>query len=204
MIPAIEHEVEQKLDRLLEQVVGELLKALDEEWQEAAFRTTFRLLAAKILLDREHTEALHWSGATVETVLDGIESYYNLGRLLPSAAAIPRESIDSAWNLLRGAISFRNISSDSLAFIYENTLVTADTRKSFGTHSTPRQLAEYVLGRIDLGNFDLDRLTIFEPFTGAGTFLVSALRHVRDLLPHDMSGKRRHSYNGISDQWGGN
>ena len=194
LIPAIEHEVEQKLDRLLEQVVGELLKALDEEWQEAAFRTTFRLLAAKILLDREHPEALHWSGASVETVLDGIESYYNLGRISPSAADIPRESIDSAWKLLRAAISFRNISSDSLAFVYENTLVTADTRKRFGTHSTPRQLAEYVLGRIDLGRFDLDRLTIFEPFTGAGTFLVSALRHVRDLLPHDLSGKQRHSY----------
>ena len=194
LIPAIEHEVEQKLDRLLEQVVGALLEALDEEWQEAAFRTTFRLLAAKILLDREHPQALHWSEASVETVLDGIEAYYNLGRLAPSAAALPRESVDAAWQLLRAAISFRNISSDSLAFVYENTLVTADTRKRFGTHSTPRPLAEYVLGRIDLASFNLDGVRIFEPFTGAGTFLVSALRHVRDLLPHDLSGKQRHAY----------
>ena len=194
LIPAIEHEVEQKLDRLLEQVVGALLGALDEEWQEAAFRTTFRLLAAKILLDREHPEALHWSEAPVETVLDGIEAYYNLGRLTPSAAALPRESVDSAWQLLRAAISFRNISSDSLAFVYENTLVTADTRKRFGTHSTPRQLAEYVLGRVNLASFDLDGVRIFEPFTGAGTLLVSALRHVRDLLPHELSGEQRHAY----------
>ena len=194
LIPAIENEVEQKLDRLLEQVVDELLKALGDQWQEAAFRTTFRLLAAKILLDREHAEALHWSGASVEEVLDGIESYYNLGRLSSTTAGIPKESIETAWKLLRGAINFRNISSDSLAFVYENTLVTADTRKRFGTHSTPRQLAEYVLGRIDLARFDLNCLTIFEPFTGAGTFLVSALRHVRDLLPHDLSGKERHSF----------
>ena len=112
----------------------------------------------------------------------------------PRQRAFQRSRFETAWKLLRGAINFRNISSDSLAFVYENTLVTADTRKRFGTHSTPRQLAEYVLGRIDLARFDLDGLTIFEPFTGAGTFLVSALRHVRDLLPQDLSRKERHSF----------
>lgn len=81
------------------------------------------------------------------------------------------------------AISFRNISSDSLAFVYENTLVTKDTRKRFGTHSTPRQVADYVVNRLDLSKFDLKELTVFEPFTGAGAFLVAALRHMRDLLP---------------------
>ena len=42
--------------------------------------------------------------------------------------------------------------------------------------------------------FDLDKLTIFEPFTGAGTFLVAALRAVRDLLPEGMTGKQRHAF----------
>lgn len=195
LIPAIEHEVEAKLDRLLEQVISCLLEGSDGEREEAAFRTTFRLLAAKILLDREHPDASSWSNAPVRKVLAGIESYYNLGRLSgPSTSEVPEPSLSAAWGLLREAISFRNISSDSLAFVYENTLVTADTRKRFGTHSTPRQVAEYVVGQLGLERFDLNDLTIFEPFTGAGTFLVAALRHMRDLLPEGLGGEERHAF----------
>lgn len=195
LIPAIEHEVEAKLDRLLKRVIDQLLDGSGGEREEAAFRTTFRLLAAKILLDRRHPDAVTWADVPVRKVLAGIESYYNLGQLRgASASGISAPSLSAAWGLLREAISFRNISSDSLAFVYENTLVTADTRKRFGTHSTPRQVAEYVVGRLDLGRFDLDELTIFEPFTGAGTFLVAALRHMRDLLPEGLSGEERHAF----------
>lgn len=195
LIPAIEHEVEEKLDRLLEQVIALLLDGTTGEREEAAFRTTFRLLAAKILLDREHPDAASWADSPVSKVLAGIEGYYNLGQIYGATAfGIPETSLSAAWGLLREAISFRNISSDSLAFVYENTLVTADTRKRFGTHSTPRQVAEYVLSRLDLGRFDLKNLTIFEPFTGAGIFLVAALRHMRDLLPRDLDGEARHAF----------
>ncbi|NKC31640.1 N-6 DNA methylase [Falsiroseomonas selenitidurans] len=195
LLPAIEHEVEGKLDRLLRQVVEELMAGLDGETEEAVFRTTFRLLAAKILLDREHPAAVMWRDASVTKVLAGIESYYGLGRL-PSEAlsGVPYPSLETAWRTLSRAISFRNISSDSLAFVYENTLVTKDTRRRFGTHSTPRQVAEYVVGRLDLSNFDLDGLTVFEPFTGAGAFLVAALRHMRDLLPEGLSAEERHAF----------
>ena len=96
--------------------------------------------------------------------------------------------------MLRAAINFRNISSDSLAFVYENTLVTADTRKRFGTHSTPRQVAEYVVNKLNLGRFAPEDITIYEPFAGAGMFLVAALRHLRDLLPDTLTGEARHEF----------
>jgi type I restriction-modification system DNA methylase subunit len=195
LLPAIEHEVQDKLDRLLQRVIEQLLNGSDGEREEAAFRTTFRLLAAKILIDREHPEAQLWRDAPVSQVLQGIGTYYNLDRLSSQrATAVPAKSASAAWTLLREAISFRNISSDSLAFVYENTLVTADTRKRFGTHSTPRQVAEFVVSRLDLGQFSLNDLTIYEPFTGAGTFLVAALRHLRDLLPEDWTGEQRHAF----------
>lgn len=195
LLPAIEHEVEDKLDRLLRQVVEELMAGLDHEREEAVFRTTFRLLAAKILLDREHPAAQTWRESPVADVLKDIESYYGLGSLAADRrGGVPRSSAEVAWRTLLQAISFRNISSDSLAFVYENTLVTKDTRKRFGTHSTPRQIAEYVVTRLDLSRFDLDGLTVFEPFTGAGAFLVAALRHMRDLLPEGLSGEDRHAF----------
>lgn len=58
LMPAIEHEIEQKLDRLLARVIERLLAhANDAAGEEAVFRTTFRLLAAKILVDRRHPDA---------------------------------------------------------------------------------------------------------------------------------------------------
>lgn len=195
LIPAIEHEVEEKLDRLLAHVVAKLLEGANGEREDAAFRTTFRLLAAKILVDRQHPDASSWLVAPVADVLAGIEAYYNLGELSAFAVNdIPVETLSASWTMLREAISFRNISSDSLAFVYENTLVTADTRKRFGTHSTPRQVAEYVVSQLDLDRYDVEQLTIFEPFTGAGSFLVAALRRMRDLLPEGLSDEQRHAF----------
>ncbi len=196
LMPAIEHEIEQKLDRLLTKVIARLLAGIDDPArEEAAFRTTFRLLAAKILIDRRHPDAASWADAPVREVLTGIEAYYHLDHLSRSAVGVvPIAAVEAAWSLLRSAINFRNISSDSLAFVYENTLVTTDTRKRFGTHSTPRQVAEYVVGQLDLGRFDLAGISIYEPFAGAGTFLVAALRHLRDQLPETLTGEERHAF----------
>ena len=191
LMPMIEHEIEVKLDQLLGEVIAKLLTGIDDlRREEAVFRTTFRLLAAKILIDRQHPDAASWSTAPVAEVLAGIETYYHLDQIARSAVgALQTATVETAWATLRSAINFRNISSDSLAFVYENTLVTADTRKRFGTHSTPRQIAEYVVSQLDLGRFDLEDISIYEPFAGAGMFLVAALRHLRDRLPDTLSGE---------------
>lgn len=194
LLPAIEHEVETKLDVLLHDVVSDLMAGRDGDAEESVFRTTFRLLAAKILLDREHPIAEGWRQASVEAVLHGIENYYGLNRFPRDQDQVLVPAAAKAWQSLKSAINFRNISSDSLAFIYENTLVTSDTRKRFGTHSTPRQVAEYVVNRLDLSRFQLRDLTIVEPFSGAGVFLVAALRHLRDLLPENFTAAERHEF----------
>ncbi len=127
-------------------------------------------------------------------MLRGIESYYSL----PSVGVAYGQSIPAAfsfaWDCLRRGISFSNISADDLAFVYENTLITPETRQLFGTHSTPRQLAEYVVQRLELHHHRPDELAIYEPFTGAGVFLVSALRHLRDLLPVTWTDQQRHNF----------
>lgn len=194
LLPAIEREIHSKLDRLLKEVIGLLIPRGNVRREEAAFRTTFRLLAAKVLQDRRHPLAEDWDKSDVTSVLAVIEEFYSLPQMPSGRDHLPIRDLKNAWSVLTNAISFRNISSDNLAFVYENTLVTTDTRKRFGTHSTPRQVAEYILGRIDLSRFDLDSLKIQEPFAGAGIFLVSAHRHLRDLLPVDWSAERRHKF----------
>jgi hypothetical protein len=197
LLPAIEQEVQTKLDRVLGEVLELLLPKEDARTPDvdrAAFRTTFRLLAAKILRDRQHPWAAKWDHTDVGSVLKAIEAYYHLERIEAVSWIFPRASAEAAWERLCRAVSFRNISADSLAFVYENTLVTADTRKLLGTHNTPRQVAEYILQRIDLSRLNLNRLRIFEPFTGAGTFLVSTLRRLRDSLPPGWSVEKQHDY----------
>lgn len=194
LLPAIEREVHSKLDRLLEEVIGLLIPIADVKREEAAFRTTFRLLAAKVLQDREHQIADSWDKSDVASVLAVIEERYRLPQVPCDQVQLPLDNLSNAWSLLAQAINFRNISSDNLAFVYENTLVTKDSRKRFGTHSTPTQVAEYILNRIDLNRFDLESLKIQEPFAGAGVFLVSALRHLRDRIPADWSDEKRHEF----------
>lgn len=195
LLPAIEGEIHLKLDRLL---VDTLAAASDAQGGEAAetrllFRVVFRLLAAKVLQDRRHPYAERWETSDLTSILRAIESYYFLASVPSISQKVP-PAFSAAWECLRGGISFANISSDDLAFVYENTLVTPEARRHFGTHSTPRQLAEYAITRLELHRYKPDELSIYEPFAGAGTFLVSALRHVRDLLPVDWNDQQRHDF----------
>lgn len=196
LLPAIEGEIHVKLGRLLVETLDLSRKASEGEALDARtlFRVVFRLLAAKVLEDRRHPYAAAWNADDLSSVLTGIETYYSLGHIEGRwANELPTVFAD-AWRHLRAGISFSNISSDDLAFVYENTLITPETRKVFGTHSTPRQVAEYVVQKLQLHNHKPEDLRIYEPFAGAGVFLVSALRHLRDLLPVEWSDQQRHDF----------
>ncbi|HEX5259114.1 MAG TPA: N-6 DNA methylase [Sphingomicrobium sp.] len=196
LLPAVEGEIHVKLDQLLidtmqaaHQVAGHALSD-----PRLLFRIVFRLLAAKVLQDRQHAYSASWNPADLVTVLRAIESYYSLPAVLAGRSATEIAPYAAAWAVLRQGISFSNISSEDLAFVYENTFVTPETRRQLGTHSTPRQLAEYAVSRLELHRFAPETLTIYEPFAGAGVFLVSALRHLRDLLPGQWSDRERHQF----------
>jgi hypothetical protein len=196
LLPAVEGEIHVKLDQLLidtmqaaQRVAGD---ALSDPRQ--LFRIVFRLLAAKVLQDRQHASAASWNASDLVSVLRAIELYYSLPAVLAGKSAPQLAPYAAAWAVLREGISFSNISSEDLAFVYENTFVTPETRRQLGTHSTPRQLAEYAVSRLELHRFEPEELTIYEPFAGAGVFLVSALRHLRDLLPGEWSDRQRHQF----------
>lgn len=196
LLAAVEGEIHAKLDQLLIDTMQAARRvaggALSDSRQ--LFRIVFRLLAAKVLQDRQHAYASSWDPADLISVLRAIESYYSLPAVLAGKTAAELAPFAAAWTILRHGISFSNISSEDLAFVYENTFVTPETRKQLGTHSTPRQLAEYAVSRLELHRFAPETLTIYEPFAGAGVFLVSALRHLRDLLPSEWSDLERHQF----------
>ena len=190
LMPAIEGQVHEKLDRLLHEAL-EASTATKRIDAKALFRGVFRLLAAKILTDRGHQASAAWHALDVHAVLQGIEDYYGLEGAQFDATVVAQK-LEPAWRILSSGINVANISADDLAFVYENTLVTPQTREMYGTHSTPRHVAEYVVGRLQLEGAAEDPPSVFEPFAGAGVFLVSALRHLREALPHHWSDRQRH------------
>src|SRR3954452_11138023 len=147
LLPAIEGQIHEKLDRLL-------AKALEAAVGSQAIRPRdlfhgiFRLLAAKILQDRGHALASKWKADQVSSVLTVIGDYYGLSTQFDLKAM--GASLSASWNILSNGISVSNISAEDLAFVYENTLVTPQTRKEFGTHSTPRHGVEYVVSGLGL------------------------------------------------------
>ena len=130
----------------------------------------------------------------LSSVLRAIGFDYSLTGVPIASDWRAHRAFSAAWDRLRNGISFSNISANDLAFVYENTLVTPGTRKHFGTHSTPRQVAEYVVRGLELHRHRPEMLQIYEPFAGAGVFLVSALRHLRDRLPIEWSDQQRHDF----------
>lgn len=193
LMMAIEGEVHVKLDALLRQTFASVVDVRGRPAMDARllFQATFRFLAAKILTDRGHESAANWAGGSVDDVLRGIDLYYGLGTIAPSP--LDRARLQTVWESIRAGINFRNISADDLAFVYENTFVTSEARAAFGTHSTPRQMAEHIVRRLELWR-DPDRVRVYEPFTGAGVLLVAALRQLRAALPLEWNDEERHRF----------
>lgn len=192
LIPAIAGEIHVKLDRLIRKAVADTPEFDSDDAIRIFFRGVFRLLAAKILMDRQDTHAQSWNAEDVRSVLDAMDKFYRLDNV---SQAWPRSAIAAlkpVWAILRSGFNVANISADDLAYVYESTLVTDKTRAVFGTHSTPRHVADYIVGRLRLWEFGAAPPRVVEPFTGAGVFLGSALRFMRDALPPDWDDKRRH------------
>jgi hypothetical protein len=197
LLVAIEGEVHAKLDRLIRETLAEALDAQNASRRVDArslFRTVFRLIASKILKDRSHPLAQSWNSDDIRTILDATSRYYDLPLLEGNIDASAHSVFSAAWRHIRSGINFQNISSDDLAYVYENTLVTRETRKRLGTHSTPWQVVEYVVDRLGLEDYEPENVHVYEPCAGAAVFLVAVLRRLREELPRSWTDQQRHNF----------
>lgn len=197
LLPLLEHEARTKLHRQLNAVVNlatETLAAraeLNDSVYPPLFRLIFRLIAAKILGDRHHPG--NWTPDDAKLALQAVERFYFKGGRVEPALDDPTTQ-QSTWEWIRRTCRFQNLSVDSLAYVYENTLVTQEARNEYGTHSTPYAIAEYVVRNLPFESLDTDRRTVFEPFSGHAIFLVAAMQRLRELLPPEVTSEDRHDY----------
>tara|TARA_R110001583_G_C5646805_1_gene408356 strand:- start:520 stop:3024 length:2505 start_codon:yes stop_codon:yes gene_type:complete len=192
----IEHCTQENLDRVIRNTLKAMVspeKNSPEDFK-GAYRICFYFLAAKILHDRQHKVSRNWNFDDAQSVLNIIQSHYKLKYLPERKHTISKKCIRSAWEILKNEVSFANISADDLAFVYENTLVSPETRKSLGTHSTPRSVAEFLVSRLQIGSASDKSPKIYEPFCGSGVLSVAALSALKGNLPRDWSASKRHNF----------
>src|SRR5260370_24673034 len=193
LMPTLESFVYAKLDKLLRDTIAfsELAykeyvdEDLNDKAYKALFRLIFRLIAAKLLGDRGHPG--NWLSNNTQEVIREVEDFYSI----PSGDVLGNVNVqDVAWRKIRLAFSFQNLSVEALAYIYENTFVSTETRKSYGTHATDHTIAEYIVQNLPITEND----RVFEPFAGHAPFLIAVLQRMRSLLPLDISIEQRHNY----------
>lgn len=197
LLPLLEHEARTKLNRQLNGAVELAIDTFNERTQFSddlyppLFRLIFRLIAAKMLGDRRHPG--NWTPADAKAALEAVERFYfKGGRVEPALTDATTQQL--TWEWIRRTCRFQNLSIDSLAYVYENTLLTQETREALGTHSTPYAIAEYVVRNLPFECLDPDQRTVFEPFSGHAVFLVAAIQRLRELLPPEMATRDRHEY----------
>ena len=196
LIPALEEEISHKLHALLNEALGEAQKIYKQRTGQhpdvrRLFRLVFQLLAGRVLHDRDIPGFRNLAGAQdPAAILENVGKYYGENLPILQDKAAQQAAFERLWT----GFSFQNLSVDILAYVYENTLVDPEIREELGIHSTPRNIARYIVNRLPFENIPRDQRLVIEPCSGHGIFLVSALKRLRDLLPASMDGQERHRY----------
>ncbi len=191
LIPALQAEIQHRLDALLRDVLLETKASSPTTSPKDLFRLVFRFLAAKILHDRGHKPFSTLSDfSDTDGVLNMVGQYYGEPTKALASLDARRVIAQHLWS----HVDFRNLSVEVLAYIYENTLVDPEVRQTWGTHSTPHNVARYIVYHLPFERISQDEPLIVEPFSGAGIFLFAALQRLRDLMLNTPNETERHSH----------
>ena len=197
LMPLLEQEVGTALSRLLERTVSELKERLG--WDDVTpekghwlLQTVFWLLSGKILRDKRVSTFEDLDLSDVEDVFHRVANHYGT-RPLRRSSAKQLEALRSSASLIDQFSSLALTTTESLAYVYENTLISKATRSSLGTHSTPSYLVDYIVGLLAdwIEEIPERERSVFEPACGHAAFLVAAMRLLSHLLPPAKSAPSR-------------
>ncbi len=196
LIPALEGQIREKLDWLFHEVLSKTervyrARTKQKPDERQMFRLVFRLLAAKVLHDRAAPDFGSMSAADgPERILRAVGRFYGSHEDVLAEPAAQEAALGVLWS----AVDFRNLSVDTLAYIYENTLVTRSSRQRLGTHSTPSSIARYLAQRLPFEDYPREERVVVEPCSGHCVLLIAVMQRLRQLLPATMQPAARHAY----------
>jgi len=197
LIPALESHIREKLDRLIPDTLNASRNVYEKKTGRMPetgklFRLVFQVLASKVLHDRKELNFDSLSGVSdTDKLLEMARQIYG-GK--PQSVIEDRDTQETVVSNIWTRFDFLNLSVEVLAYIYEKTLVDPKTRKRLGIHSTPYNIARYIVHKLPIEHIPRDQLRIVEPCSGHGIFLVAALQRLRELLGNTMTPQERHNY----------
>ena len=197
LLPLVEAQVGSSLESLIESNVA-MLKAdlqladVSPETGHWLLQTIFWLLSGKILRDKQVPGFTDLDVRNVGDVFIKLAGHYGTSAL-PVRTKREREGLQHAADAISRFSSLALTTTESLAYVYENTLISKETRTQLGTHSTPSFLVDYVVGNLKdwIEEIPVQDRSVFEPACGHAAFLVSAMRLLTELLPEERATPRK-------------
>ena len=172
---------------------------LDERKAQWIARANFWLLAGRILHDKKVPGFTRgFDLLEIPDVFGRVRKHY-ADQSQPDELPKNRiKALQEAAKIIAANPSLAIVSPETLAHPFENALITRETRKESGTHSTPGWLVEYMLGRLRPWIEELaavGRCRVFEPASGHAPFLLGAMRTLASLPCCDgLDDKARHTF----------
>jgi hypothetical protein len=197
LLPALEHQASSKIDSLISRILYDAekeFKRLEIPFDPSSiFSIVFRLLTAKLLQDRDIITSPGVDLSEPLVSLEAVSQYYGSLSML-NVKALPKEILEDIAQKIKDSFSLRNLSVDTLTYVYENTFVSKKSRKELGIHSTPSYIADYVLSQMPIEELPMSKWHTLDPMCGHGIFLIAAMRRMQNLLPSNWGGRRRHKF----------
>ena len=158
------------------------------------FTAVFRMLAGKILKDKSVHGFKGLDLSDPGDILSAVAKHYSARQTTPLQGKW-KTALRSAASLFSEAGSFGVVSPETLAYVYENTLVTKALRKKLGIHATPPWLVDYMVWQLYdwVREIPVEDRHVFEPASGHAPFLVPAMRLLRLEIP-DQPETNVHAY----------
>ncbi|HUT52539.1 MAG TPA: N-6 DNA methylase [bacterium] len=200
LMPLVEEEIGQELTRLVVRIFPDLKDGLGWEQPNALqgrwlIQSTFWILAAKILHDKQVPNFKTIDLLDPDTVFNRVAKHYG-SRNPPLIKTSWRQPLIRLAEQVERYAPLSHVTTEALAEVYENALITKENRKRFGIHSTPSFLVDYMVWQMEpwIKEIPFDDRVIFEPACGHAAFLVSAMRLLRELAPENTSHSELGNY----------
>lgn len=204
LLEMVESESGRQLCRLIERMILATreklllpeLKQMEEINAQWLVQANFWLLAARLLQDKQVQGFKTLDLKDLENVFSRVRKHYG-SRIEHDLSPLRRQALAAAASILDAHGSLRLVSTETLAGVHENVLITKETRKALGTHSTPSWLVDYMVQRLVpwIEQLPESRRSVYEPGCGHAPFLVALLRHFSGMKPCvTMSDADRHKW----------
>ena len=203
-LPLVERGLGEKVAGLLEDCFRHLLNEFGWSYKDGMsprqakwlVQAPFWLLAAKVLRDKEVKSFEKIDLANFSATFGKLAKHYQSRHSEPSPVTVAKYQEAALTEVARKIERFHSLelmSTEALGHIYESAIINKETRKRWGTHSTPVWLIDYMLARLRplIADMPAAKRRVFEPAVGHGGFLVGALRVLDELMPEEDRADRK-------------